>query len=108
LEKRSARFCDGLNQELQERELPFQVTRAASIFWLHGKSDDVIRRLEQIPPGQAEKFAGIFSGALASGIYLPPSGHEVCFISLAHSEELLEQARHGIMAAVEAAAASNA
>lgn len=106
LEKRSAGFCNGLNEELQERELPFQVTRAASIFWLHGEANDVIRRLEQIPPGQAEKFARIFSGALANGIYLPPSGHEVCFISLAHSEELLEQAHHGIMAAV-AEAASN-
>ncbi|HVS20376.1 MAG TPA: glutamate-1-semialdehyde 2,1-aminomutase [Pyrinomonadaceae bacterium] len=101
LEEKTARFCDDLDQDLQRRGLPFQVTRAASIFWLHVRADSVIRRLEQIPADHAAKFARIFHGALARGVYLPPSGFEVCFMSLAHSDELLEQAREAILAAVE-------
>lgn len=106
LDQKTADFCDRITKDLQRRGLPFQVTRAASIFWLHLQADGVIRRLQQIPRDHAEKFAGVFHAALASGVYLPPSGHEVCFMSLAHSDELLAYAHGAILAAVEAAAAA--
>src|SRR5207237_823104 len=99
LEKRTAQFCDDLNQKLAARGHQFELTRAASIFWLHAKADGAIRRLEQIPAGHASKFARVFHGALARGVYLPPSGHEVCFMSLAHSDKLLERARDAILQA---------
>lgn len=105
LESKTAHFCDRLNQDLEQRGLPFQLTRAASIFWLHLRTDGIIRRPEQIPRDHAPKFARVFHTALAGGVYLPPSGYEVCFMSLAHSDELLEQARGTIVAAVEAATA---
>jgi len=100
LEKRTAQFCDDLNQKLAARGHQFELTRAASIFWLHAKADGAIRRLEQIPAGHASKFARVFHGALARGVYLPPSGHEVCFMSLAHSDKLLERARDAILQAI--------
>jgi glutamate-1-semialdehyde 2,1-aminomutase len=106
LDQKTADFCDRITKDLQRRGLPFQVTRAASIFWLHLQADGVIRRLQQIPRDHAEKFAGVFHAALAGGVYLPPSGHEVCFMSLAHSDELLAHAHGAILAAVEAAAAA--
>jgi glutamate-1-semialdehyde 2,1-aminomutase len=102
LKEKTAQFCDSLDRDLLQRGLPFQVTRAASIFWLHTKTDGVIRRPEQIPRDHAATFAQVFHGALAHGVYLPPSAHEVCFMSLAHSDELLEQAHGAILAAVEA------
>ena len=107
LEEKTAQFCDDLNQELAARGRPFELTRAASIFWLHAKADGPIRRLEQIPAAHASKFARIFHGALARGVYLPPSGHEVCFMSLAHSGELLEQASEAILEAVDEAEAQS-
>src|SRR5882757_6475822 len=67
LEERSAPFCDGLNARLEERELPYHLTRMASLFWLHAKTDQVIRRLEQIPADHAERFARIFHSALQRG-----------------------------------------
>lgn len=103
LEQKTADFCDRINSDLQRGGFPYQVTRAASIFWLHAKSDGVIRRLQQIPRNHAEKFARVFHGALARGVYLPPSGHEVCFMSLAHSEELLAHAHGAMLDAVAAA-----
>jgi glutamate-1-semialdehyde 2,1-aminomutase len=107
LEKKTGQFCEELNRELSARGHEFELTRAASIFWLHAKADGPIRRIEQIPSSQASKFAKVFHGALARGVYLPPSGHEVCFLSLAHTDNLLEQARDAILAAVEEAETTN-
>jgi glutamate-1-semialdehyde 2,1-aminomutase len=101
LEERTRRFCDELNAGLQQRGLPFQVTRTASIFWLHVRTDDAIRRIEQIPAHNAAAFARIFHGALERGVYLAPSGFEVNFMSLAHSDGLLERASGAILAAIE-------
>jgi glutamate-1-semialdehyde 2,1-aminomutase len=101
MEERTGRFCDELNSELQQRSLPFQLTRTASIFWLHAQTDDVIRRIDQIPGHHANAFAKVFHRALARGVYLAPSGFEVGFLSLAHSDELLERARGAILAAIE-------
>jgi len=100
LETRTARFCDRLNASFAERGLPFQLTRAASLFWLHAKTDVPIRRLDQIPPHHADVFARIFHGALKRGVYFAPSGYEVSFMSLAHTDELLEQAGAAIIDAV--------
>jgi len=100
---RTERFCAGLNAAFEHKGLPFQVTRTASLFWLHAKSDKVIRRLEDIPAGHAEQFARIFHAALQRGVYFAPSGYEVSFLSLAHTDELLERAGTAIGEAVEEA-----
>jgi len=100
LAERTARFGDELNADFKQRGLPFQITRAASLFWLHTQTEKPIRRIDQIPSHHADAFAKIFHAALASGVYLAPSGYEVNFMSLAHSDELLEQAHKVILEAV--------
>jgi len=106
LEKKTATFCDRLNSDMQGRGLAFETTRSASIFWLHGKTDKPIRRIEQIPAHNAEAFAKVFHSVLDRGVYLSPSGYEVNFVSLAHSDELLERASDGILDAVRTACGS--
>ena len=106
LEERTTNFCDQLNAKLKEQGLPFQVTRIASIFWLHSATDQPIRRIEQIPPQNADAFAKVFHAALDRGVYLSPSGYEVNFLSLAHSSELLERASTVILDAVKTTAGS--
>src|ERR1051326_1021872 len=96
LEKRTAQFCDRLNADFKQRNLPFQITYTASIFWLHSATHQPIRRIEQIPAENAAAFAKVFHATLDLGVYLSPSGYEVNFISLAHSDEILEQA-HGVI-----------
>ena len=105
LEAKTADFCDKLNDGLQRRRLPFQLTRSASIFWLHAQTDHTIRRIDEIPQHHSSAFAKVFHAALARGVYLAPSGFEVNFMSLAHSGELLERAHDAILAAVEEAQA---
>jgi glutamate-1-semialdehyde 2,1-aminomutase len=101
LEERTSSFCDLLNDEMGKRGFPFQLTRTASIFWLHARTNDVIRRIDQIPSEHSTAFAKVFHAALSRGVYLAPSGFEVSFMSLAHTDELLEKASKAILAAVE-------
>ena len=100
LEQRTTEFCERLNSDFQQRGQPFQITNIASIFWLHSATDQPIRRIEQIPAENAAAFAKVFHAALDDGVYLSPSGYEVNFISLAHTDEVLERAHDAILEAV--------
>jgi glutamate-1-semialdehyde 2,1-aminomutase len=100
LEEKTGGFCDELNAGLARLGSPFEVARAASIFWLHARTDRVIRRIDQIPADHAAEFSKVFHTALARGVYLAPSGFEVSFMSLAHDDELLERAKQVILTAV--------
>jgi glutamate-1-semialdehyde 2,1-aminomutase len=100
LEQKTGTFCDHLNSELQLRSLPFAVDRQASIFWLHLRTPETIRRIENIPPESSAMFAKVFHAALDRGVYLAPSAYEVNFMSLAHADDLLERAQHALVAAV--------
>jgi glutamate-1-semialdehyde 2,1-aminomutase len=100
LEQKTTQFCDRLNNQFGQLCLPVEVTHTASIFWLHVSAHAPIRRIEQIPANNAAAFARIFHAALEGGVYLAPSGYEVNFISLAHSDELLERAAETLVTAV--------
>jgi glutamate-1-semialdehyde 2,1-aminomutase len=43
----------------------------------------------------------VFHAALDRGVYLAPSAFEVNFMSLAHSDELLDQAHEALVSAVD-------
>ena len=100
LEEKTKAFSDGLNTEFASRSFPFEVARQASIFWLHLKTERPIRRIEQIPAESSTTFARVFHAALDRGVYLAPSAFEVNFMSLAHSDDLLERAHEVILSAV--------
>jgi glutamate-1-semialdehyde 2,1-aminomutase len=104
LQQKTTAFCDRLNNQLGERSLPFEVTHTASIFWLHTSAPAPIRRIEKIPANNAAAFARLFHEALDGGVYFAPSGYEVNFISLAHDDELLDQAAELIVKAAVVAA----
>jgi len=53
-----------------------------------------------IPAGHGERFARIFHELLGRGIYLAPSGYEVGFLSLAHTEEQIDRTVEAILEAV--------
>jgi glutamate-1-semialdehyde 2,1-aminomutase len=102
LEKRAAAFCGYLNAEFQQRGWAWQMSRYGSLFWLRGATETPPRRIEHIPAESGARFARVFHAALERGIYLAPSGHEVGFISWAHTESLLEQAAANLLEAIGA------
>jgi glutamate-1-semialdehyde 2,1-aminomutase len=70
-----------------------QVQTIASLFWPTFKAvgSPLVRHADAFPAGQKEKYATVFHKLLGRGIYLPPSGVEVGFLSTAHTNAHLEQ-----------------
>lgn len=102
LEARAKKFADALGSEFRAKGIPLEVARQGSLFWLHGATGgQVIRRLSQIPKDHGEKFKGLFHAAAQNGIYLAPSGYEVGFVGLAHTDAILEDAVKRIIRSAE-------
>jgi glutamate-1-semialdehyde 2,1-aminomutase len=99
LEAKSAQLADQVNEGLRQANLPFEMTRFGSLFWLRGATAEPIRTVPAIPEGHGAAFAKIFHRLLDRGIYLAPSGYEVGFVSLAHTAEQLAWAASEIVAA---------
>jgi glutamate-1-semialdehyde 2,1-aminomutase len=101
LNDRTDRFAADLAADLARTRLPLDVVHEASIFWLRVRSAQPVRRVADIPAAHAAWYARFFHGALRRGVYLPPAGFEVCFLSMAHDATTLAAAREAL---VEAAA----
>ncbi len=86
-------FCQTLNTLLNTyTNLNWDLISFASLFWLKNKTPETIRSISAIPKEHQQNYAKIFHLFLDAGIYLPPSGFEVCFLSLAHTAEVLDEA----------------
>ena len=70
---------------------PLSLVRSHSLFWLSWGEDGPARRIEAIHPSSASWFAPLHRELLARGFMLAPSAYEVAFLSLAHTEEQLEE-----------------
>jgi glutamate-1-semialdehyde 2,1-aminomutase len=104
LDTTAAAFCDALAPRLAAVAPSLAIARHASIFWIHQRTSEPLRRPDRIPAANADWYARFFHRALERGVYLPPSAYEVCFLSLAHDAEGLATAADILVAAAEAAA----
>jgi Glutamate-1-semialdehyde aminotransferase len=99
LQKRTQKFCSTIQAGFDKHSLPLQIDQHSSLFWIHGKVSSPIRSIPQIPATQGKDFKGLFLKALDKGVYLAPNAYEVGFVSLAHTDELLDEAAHIIIEA---------
>lgn len=99
LEARTQRFASKLRDGFAKHDIPLKVEQFASLFWIHGSTHDKIRTIDQIPADQGPRFKGLFLKALEKGIYLAPNAYEVGFVSLAHTDEILDEAADKIIEA---------
>lgn len=70
---------------------PIRVVRNGSLLWLAFHDGPVPRAAITLEKAASARFAALFHAMLARGIYLPPSPYEVCFLSLAHTQQDIEQ-----------------
>lgn len=89
LEEKSAYFEKQVKPAFAEKN--FEFIRQGSLFWFHQKTSTPLRRVDQIPAAQKETFNKVFLSALKQGVYLAPNAYEVGFLSLAHTNEVLDQ-----------------
>ncbi len=89
LDETTARFVADLKQRLDG--VPVRIASMPSIFWITFQPE-LPRSADRIEAHGVEIYNSIHGPLLDQGIYLPPSGYEVCFISAAHTDEILRKA----------------
>lgn len=91
LETRGQNLENKINDVIKNLNLPLNFVRYGSLFWLHNKTADgkPLRQVEQIPAEQKETFKKLFLNSLDRGLYLAPNAYEVGFLSLAHTDEVI-------------------
>lgn len=86
LEETSARLESGLRGVLNRRGLNYTINRVGSMFTLFF-SESAVFDFDDAKKSNTAEFARFFGHMLESGIYLPPSQFEACFVSGAHTDE---------------------
>jgi glutamate-1-semialdehyde 2,1-aminomutase len=86
LERLGARLENGIGAVLERGALRACLNRVGSM-WTLFLGTDAVRDAESAERVDTALFARYFQGMLEQGIYLPPSGFEAAFVSLAHGEE---------------------
>ena len=80
------RIVDGIKDELEELNLHFTLNAIGSmyqLFFTSGKVDDA----KKAHKSSLVMFKRLYDELLQSGIFIPPSQFETCFVSNAHSED---------------------
>ena len=90
LEEKSAYLAGGIADGLREMGLSYTINRTGSMFTLFFTDSEVVD-FDTAKTSDTGKFARYFGAMLESGVYLPPSQFEACFVSNAHTKEDLDK-----------------
>ena len=90
LERRSAQLCDGLSNIAADAGIKTVSNRVASM-WTSFFTDASVTNWQTANRSDRERYGRFFHAMLAEGIYLAPSQFEAAFVSITHSEEIIEQ-----------------
>jgi len=89
LEQKNRKFVSEVTSQLDGSAI--NIAGVASMFWIVFQRD-LPRSAEAISKDGISHYNRMHSKVLDSGLYMPPSGYEVCFISTAHTDEMLTEA----------------
>jgi glutamate-1-semialdehyde 2,1-aminomutase len=90
LEARVARFTDGLRAAVHDAELAACVPRVGTLSGITFGSEPV-QDYEGAQAVDHATYARFFHALLSRGVFLAPSGYEVMFVSLAHTDADLDR-----------------
>ena len=90
LEARAKRLMSGLEEIAKEANIPLVTTVRGSMFGLFF-SDKVVNNFEDALENDSEKFALFHQGMLNGGVYLACSAYETGFISIATTDDMIEE-----------------
>jgi glutamate-1-semialdehyde 2,1-aminomutase len=88
---------------LARSPFPVHLVRVGSLFWMSLHEAGAPRTAAALTEREAQRFAKLFHAMLARGVYLPPSGYEACFLSIAHTPANLAHFAEQLRAALSAA-----
>jgi glutamate-1-semialdehyde 2,1-aminomutase len=90
LEEKSAYLTRGIADGLKKLNLNYTINRVGSMFTLFFTTSEVVD-FDTAKTSDTGEFARYFGAMLESGVYLPPSQFEACFVSITHTKDDLDK-----------------
>ena len=90
LERNSARLCEGLANAAVEAGFTTVTNRIGSM-WTSFFTSGPVTDWTTANKSDRELYGRFFHAMLAEGVYLAPSQFEAAFVSLAHSDDVIDQ-----------------
>jgi glutamate-1-semialdehyde 2,1-aminomutase len=90
LAQKTEKLALGLQRVAKEENVPLTVNYVGGMFGFFFTEEQQVSNFAQVCNCDAEKFKKFFHLMLEQGIYLAPSAFEAGFLSLAHSEQDIE------------------
>ncbi|HVT89811.1 MAG TPA: glutamate-1-semialdehyde 2,1-aminomutase [Tepidisphaeraceae bacterium] len=93
LESRSDALAKGLAKVAADHKIPLAINRVGSMLtpFFVKKAKQPVNNFAQATACDKDRFKTFFHAMLNNGVYLPPSQFEAWFVSLAHTEEVIQQ-----------------
>ncbi len=91
LERNCEKLEAGLVEAMSSSGVSGRVQRVGSMFTVFFNDGQPVENFADAQAADHDRFKQYFQGMLERGIYLPPSGYEANFVSLAHGEEEIER-----------------
>ncbi len=107
LERAADILRPAVSEALTAAGVPHRIQSANSMFSVFF-TDREVRSYDDARAQDSAAYGAFFTSMLASGIHLPPSAFEAWFLSLAHTDEVLERIIAALPAAASAAASHGA
>lgn len=90
LEEKGKRLYGGMEKILAERNLPYHINHISSLGSLFFTEQEVVD-YTSAKSSDTKAFSEYFKGMLAQGIHMAPSQFEAMFLSVAHTDEIIDQ-----------------
>jgi glutamate-1-semialdehyde 2,1-aminomutase len=93
LERRSAMLAEGLIDAANTAGVLLALNRVGSMLtpFFRKTPGESVTNFAQATAGDTQAYANFFHAMLNAGIHLAPSQYEAMFVSLAHTDEIIEQ-----------------
>lgn len=91
LAQRTTTLARRIQESANDAGLPMHVRTEASMLWAVPQEDAPPRTSTPLSKATVDRFARLHAALLSEGVFMPPSAYEMCFVSLAHGETILEE-----------------
>ncbi|WP_199610564.1 glutamate-1-semialdehyde 2,1-aminomutase [Flocculibacter collagenilyticus] len=107
LTAKSKRLCEGFQQAADKAGIPMTTNYVGGMYGFFFTSDTPVTSYAQATECDMDAFKQFYHLMLAEGVYLAPSAFEAGFVSLSHTDEVIEQTIRAAEKAMAQLAQSN-
>ena len=91
LNRNTKSFVDGMLEVAKKNNIPLTANYVTGMFGLFFTEEENITSFSQVTACNTDHFNTFFHNMLDQGVYFAPSSYEAGFMSIAHSEDIIEK-----------------